>query len=81
MLTVRLDYVDEAELDRIAKMEGVTKSGFVRQLVKDAINARRETPFEAASRLGLIGCIDGHPDLAQNHRSHIMEKLNAKHSG
>lgn len=31
---------------------------------------KKESAYEAAKRLGLIGCIDGPPDLALNHRKY-----------
>ena len=37
------------------------------------------THYEVARRLGLIGCIDGPPDLAKNRRKYIRQALRGKH--
>lgn len=81
MLTVRLDEATESELARVAQREGLSKGGFVRRLLADALAARRETPMEAAGRLGLVGCIDGGATLSENRRETIRDKLNAKNAG
>lgn len=39
----------------------------------------KETHYEVAKRLGLIGCIDGPRDLAKNRRKYIRQALRAKH--
>jgi hypothetical protein len=36
---------------------------------------RRLTPYEAALKVGLIGCIDGPTDLAENRRKYIRQDL------
>lgn len=40
---------------------------------------KKESAYEAAKRLGLIGCIDGPPDLALNHRKYIRKAVRAKY--
>ena len=40
---------------------------------------RRLTPYEAALKVGLIGCIDGPPDLAENRRKYIRQELRVKY--
>lgn len=37
------------------------------------------THFKAAERLGLIGCVDGPPDLAKSRRKYIRQAVRAKH--
>ena len=41
---------------------------------------KRQTPYEVAVRVGLIGCVDAPPDLAQNYRKYIRRAVRAKHS-
>ena len=40
---------------------------------------KKESAFEVAKRLGLIGCIDGPPDLAVNHRKYLRQAMRAKY--
>jgi hypothetical protein len=40
---------------------------------------QRLTPYEAALKVGLIGCIDGPPDLAENRRKYIRQALCVKY--
>ena len=37
------------------------------------------THFEVAKRLGLVGCLEGPPDLAQHRRKYIRRALGAKY--
>jgi hypothetical protein len=37
----------------------------------------KRTPYELAEEMGLIGGFEGSTDLAENHRRHLREKLNA----
>lgn len=41
---------------------------------------KRESHYEVMKRLGLIGCLDGPPDLAQNHRKYVRQAVRAKHA-
>ncbi len=41
---------------------------------------KRPTPYEAAVKVGLIGCFDGPADLAQNYRKYIRRAVRAKHT-
>jgi hypothetical protein len=38
----------------------------------------KSTHYDVAKRLGLIGCIDGPPDLAKNRRKYIRQALRGK---
>ena len=38
----------------------------------------RPTPYEAAVAVGLIGCMEGPPDLAQHHRKYARQAVRAK---
>lgn len=42
--------------------------------------AGKETHYEAMKRLGLIGCIKGPRDLAENRRKYIRRALRAKYA-
>ena len=35
---------------------------------------KKESAYKAAKRLGLIGCIDGPPDLALNHHANTSAR-------
>jgi len=39
----------------------------------------RLTPYEAAVKVGLVGCIEGPPDLALNHRKYARRAVRAKY--
>ncbi len=39
----------------------------------------RLTPYEAAVKVGLLGCIEGPSDLALNHRKYARRALRAKY--
>lgn len=42
--------------------------------------AEKETHYEAMKRLGLIGCVKGPKDLAENRRKYIRRALRAKYA-
>ena len=39
----------------------------------------RLTPYEAAVKVGLLGCMEGPSDLALNHRKYARRALRAKY--
>ena len=39
----------------------------------------RLTPYEAAVKVGLVGCIEGPSDLALNHRKYARRAVRAKY--
>ena len=39
----------------------------------------RLTPYEAAVKVGLVGCIEGPADLALNHRKYACRAVRAKY--
>ena len=39
----------------------------------------RLTAYEAAVKVGLLGCIEGPSDLALNHRKYVRRSLRAKY--
>jgi predicted metal-dependent phosphotriesterase family hydrolase len=40
--------------------------------------SKRLSAYEAALKAGIIGCIDGPPDLARNRRKYLRRALRAK---
>ena len=53
-----------------------------RQIIMKAIAKRapeRLAPYEAAVKVGLVGCIEGPPDLALNHRKYVRRAVRAKY--
>ena len=54
----------------------------IRRIIMKAIAKRaseRLTPYEAAVKVGLVGCIEGPPDLALNHRKYARRAVRAKY--
>ena len=43
-------------------------------------SAAKESHYDAMKRLGLIGCIKGPKDLAENRRKYIRRALRAKYA-
>ncbi len=39
----------------------------------------RLSPYDAAVKVGLLGCMEGPPDLAINHRKYARRALRAKY--
>ena len=54
-----------------AHMAGTTKAA--------ARAPKKGAHLERARALGLIGCIDGPPDLAENYKKHLRKILRAKY--
>ena len=54
-----------------------------RQTIMKSVTAKRAperlTPYEAAVKVGLVGCIEGPPDLALNHRKYARRAVRAKY--
>lgn len=84
MLTVRLRPELEGRIQTLAKREGLTKSQWVRRLIEEGLKEKRDehplTSYQLAQELGLVGCIEGEPDLAANSKKYLMGKLRARRS-
>ena len=57
---------------------GLTESAMKATTTKKP--AARETHYEAMKRLGLIGCVKGPRDLAQNYKKYLRRALRAKYA-
>ena len=53
------------------------------QTIMKSVTAERAperlTPYEAAVKVGLVGCIEGPSDLALNHRKYARQAARAKY--
>ena len=68
-ITVRLPAALQARLERRAKLSGKTESELVRESVEAhlAEEPERESAYDLAKRLGLVGCVKNAPsDLSTN---------------
>jgi predicted DNA-binding protein len=68
-ITVRLPASLQARLERRAKLSGKTESELVRESVEAhlAEDPKRESAYDLAKRLGLVGCVKNAPsDLSTN---------------
>ncbi|OGV74676.1 MAG: hypothetical protein A3B82_06375 [Methylophilales bacterium RIFCSPHIGHO2_02_FULL_57_10] len=81
MLTIRLKDELEHEIEHIAQRQGLTKSAWVRQLIENALQPERKSPYQLAQDLGLLGCEEGLPEDASERVAELVrERLGAKHS-
>lgn len=84
MLTVRLKPELESHIQAVAKREGLSKSQWVRRLIEQGLKEKRDerplTSYQLAQELGLVGCMEGEPDLAANSKKYLMGKLRARRS-
>lgn len=78
--SVRVDDKTEALLERATQVTGRTKSALIRtalqQYCTGIVVEKPLTPYEAIK--DYIGCFQGPPDLAQNAKYYIRERLRAK---
>lgn len=80
-ISLRLDRELEHELSRYAKLEGKSKSEFVRSLISGFVMKKsdRITAWELGKDVfGRVG--SGKSDLSTNRKSLLKAKLNAKHN-
>lgn len=87
-MSIRLDPVTEALLDRLARRRKTTKSMIVRESLV-AYGREAEAPPRKGTRpidriRHLIGCVEGPGDLSMNtgerYRKLLLEKHRARHS-
>ena len=80
--SVRLDPESEAILERLATMQGRTKSDVLRDALHlAAAEASNQQNINGPASLveDLIGCVDdAPPDLARNHKKKFREVLSSK---
>ncbi len=83
-LTVRLSPHLSQQLDSYCKAHRVTRTHVITELLSEHLSAppkSGKTSYELACEFGLVGGLqDGKPDLAENRKKYLMEKLRAKHS-
>ena len=80
-ISLRLDRELEQELSRYAKLQGKSKSEFVRSLISAFIMKKPEriTPWELGK--DVFGCVGSkRGDLSTNRKQLLKDKLNAKHN-
>jgi metal-responsive CopG/Arc/MetJ family transcriptional regulator len=76
-LVVRLPADLAHDLDRAAERSGRRRSAVVRDALHAYLRPAGRSPLRAADRVShLIGSLEsGVPDLARNHRRHVLESL------
>ena len=68
-ITVRVSSSLQTQLKRRAKLAGKTESEIVREAVEAHVSRKavRESAYDLAKRLGLVGCVkNAPPDLSTN---------------
>ncbi len=81
MLTVRLSEELEHEIDRLAKLEGKTRSDVVKEALQNYFESRsgRLTPYQLGEDLFGVG-EKGAQDLSTTFKGRVKEKLHEKHA-
>lgn len=77
-LTIRMPDEHVYKIEQIAKRMGLKKSDITRMAIKKFIDVyggdTEDTPFTKVQHL--IGVVEsGTPDLGQNHRKYLIEKI------
>lgn len=84
-MSIRLDPVTEALLDRLARRRKTTKSMIVRESLVAYGRAAEEKPPKGSRPIDrmrhLIGCVEGPGDLSVNTGERFRQLLLAKHRG
>ena len=78
-LTIRLPDEHVSKIEQIATKMGLKKSDITRMAIKKFIDTYEETDTEPYKKVqSLLGIADsGVPDLGQNHRKYLLEKIKA----
>lgn len=83
-LTVRLSPHLRQQLESYCRTRHVTKTRVITELLSEHLSApskRGKTSYELAREFGLVGGLQGgKPDLAENRKQYLIEKLRAKRS-
>ena len=78
-ISIRLDDRTDALLTAICERDGVTQTGAMKAAIEQSAHARRFTPAELATELGLVGAFRSEEgDLGENHSQRVKERLRAK---
>ena len=79
VISIRIDKELEGELERVARMQGLSKSGLIRRCLAEYLVRRtnRPTPWELGKdRFGKVG--SGRSDLSTNRKKILREMLHAR---
>ena len=78
-LTIRLPDEHVSKIEKIATKMGLKKSDITRMAIKQFIDSYEETQPKPYTKVqSLLGAVEsGIPDLGQNHRKHLLEKIHA----
>ncbi len=78
-LTIRLPEDHVSKLDKIAISMGLKKSDITRMAIKRFIEAYEEKEAKPYSKVqSILGIVEsGVPDLGQNHRKYLVDKIKA----
>jgi hypothetical protein len=78
-ISLRLDDRTDAVLTAYCERHGLTQTGALKAAIEHLAGARRPTPAELASELGLIGAFhSAEGDLGARHSARLKERLRAK---
>ena len=82
MISIRLPFELEQELNTIAKLESTTKTQIVREAIEQFIANLKEKKTQTPYSLGhdLFGVYEGDENLSSNYKNRLDEILNEKHS-
>lgn len=76
-LTVRLDPDLEQEFAAMCRINGMTRSTVVTELICGYVRGKgpEMSPFELAEAMGLVGCQESAPAAGRDHSRYLKEKL------
>lgn len=82
-LTVRLDPELEREFAALCGLKRATKSAVVSELIRDYVRSQapRQSAFELAEAMGLVGVQDRAPAAGRDHSRYIKGKLRQRRPG
>lgn len=80
MTTVRLNDEIDTKLVQLKDIEKTTKTEIIKKAISEYYDhhVQSKTPFELGENL--FGRVGGDPDLSQNYKIKLKEKLNEKYS-
>ncbi len=80
VLSVRLNDREAAELQALCERTGLTPSGAVKQGLAELAGKApgRKSLGQIAEELGLVGCFEGPPDLAERHDHYLRRAISAR---
>ena len=77
-ITIRMPKEHILKIEELAKKMGLKKSDITRMAIKSYINGFEDNPRNSgfAKARHLIGVVEsGVPDLGQNHKKHLVDKI------